>query len=179
MNTNTIRKTQTITWPTPPMMDGDQANIIITHAGVNRILSLGYGEQNLFMWMLYSMSADNKIIHSTHMLACYSQYAKQMNKVFKCTITGSAPYTRKALVGLVQKGMLLDTDQYSVFMVNPILAYNSNVINRKTFNHVQELYNQKASESIESFTTAYSKVVGDFLSKKKKNYTYGLKNKKR
>lgn len=180
MNTSIISKTKTKNLPYFPVLKVGKYRRVFSKHFTNTSLWLSPSESCLLNWYCYQAKADNTFKYSTHGLEqirlSYIRANAEYNGI-KETNPYRLPQLRQALLNLIEIGLILPTNQRHIFMINPILTYNVDIITVKQYNELQEYYQTLSADNTIKLVEYFSNLVSQFLESKKKNYTYGKSNK--
>lgn len=174
MNTAVISKTKTKSLPNFPLLSVGKTKRVITKHFTNLALWLPVDEFALLNFLVYQADASNTIKYSTRLLEKFSSASVAAREEYlgHKFVAVSMSKVRGAFVSLVEQGLLLHTARRHYFMLNPMLTYDSQIVNNKKYEQFSEYYQGKSTEEI---TTYFTTLVSDFLSAKKKNYKHGNK----
>jgi hypothetical protein len=181
MNTNIIRKTKTKSVLKMPKLPVGKSNMVLTKHFTNTQARFQYEEEGAMMsWLVYNCKADNTITYSTHLMNKYRAFIDEIGKEYQVLPPLYVPtlsFCRQAFVKLIESGVLFNTSKPNVFMINPMLCYDPQIISRKRYDAVQDMYQLCADGkiSLASFVEYYSRDVAKFLESKKSNYKYNNK----
>ena len=170
-----ISKSITRTLPKFPVLSVGKTRRITTKHFTNLPLWLSQDEVAMINWLVYRLSADNTFKYSVGLLNQYSMSVLKAREEYQSpdknlkTITTSV---RKSLLGLIEKGLILSTGKSKYYMLNPMLTYPCDIVTRKAYKSVMEMYQSTSPDKINDFTDYFSKLVADFLESKKINYIY-------
>ena len=170
-----IKSSQTKSLPNFPILKSGKSRRICTKHFTNLPLWLSQDEVAMINWLMYRISADNTFKYSVGLLNQYSMSVLKAREEYQSPDKNLKTITtlvRRCLLGLIEKGLILNTGKSKYYMLNPMLTYEVDVINKKAYAEIMELYQQG---NIEEITCKFSKLVADFLESKKKNYIYRLK----
>lgn len=174
MNNNLIKLSKTKHLPNFPILLTGKHRRCLTKHYTNLSLYLYIEEQSLLSFLIYQCSADNCFKHSTALLNRYAAAIEMCYKEYKGRQTITNIYhVRRLLQVLIEKGLILHTNKDKVFMINPMLTYECDIINKKQYQLIMEMYQQG---DVNKLTDYFISLVSEFLESKKKNYIY--RNKK-
>jgi len=175
MNPKLISSSRTKSLPNFPVLKVGNHRRCFSKHFTNLPLWLSADEVAMINWLCYRLSADNTFEHSTKLLNQYSMSILEARDEYKSVEYGLKTITtaaRRCMRGLIEKGLILHTNKRGVFMVNPMLTYECDVVNKKAYNEIMEVYQ---SGDVDKVVELFSKLVSNFLQSKKKNYIYGRK----
>jgi len=175
MNHKLISSSRTKSLPNFPVLKVGKHRRVMTKHFTNLPLWLSHDEVAMINWLVYRLSADNTFEHSTKLLNQYSMSileARDEYKSLEYNLYTNTTTTRRCMRALIEKGLILHTNKRGVFMVSPLLTYAVDIINKKQYESIMEMYQHTSPDKITAFTDYFGKLVADFLESKKKNYTY-------
>lgn len=179
MNNAIVSKTKTKSLPHFPVLSVGKTKRVVTKHFTNLALWLPADEFALLNFLVYQADASNTIKYSTKLMERYSAAVKASMDEYWDELEKRGHYyiahlqnNRYWFIKLVEKGLLLHTAKRHYFMLNPMLTYDSQIVNNKKYEEFSEYYQGKSTEEI---TTYFTTLVSDFLSAKKKNYKHGNK----
>lgn len=158
----------------PILLTGKTRRVVTKHFA-NLPLWLSQDEVAMLNWLLYRISADNTFKYSVSLLNQYSESilkAREEYKSEELDLKTSTSRVRKCLLSLIERGLILNTNKEKYFMLNPLLTYHPDIITRKDYKLIMELYQQG---DVNKITEQFGKLVARYLETKKKNYIYGTR----
>lgn len=176
MNTKLISSSRTKQLPNFPVLSTGKHRRCVTKHMTNLPLWLSENEVAMINWLLYRVTADNCFKYSSSLLNQYSMSilnAREEYKSVEYSLKTNTSLVRRCMKGLIEKGLLLHTGKNNIFMLNPLLTYEVDVVNRKQYQLVMLEYQNTSRDKITTFTDYYISLVAEFLQSKKKNYIYG------
>lgn len=177
MNSAIVSKTKTKSLPNFPVLSVGKTKRVFTRHFCNLALWLSPDEFALLSFLVYSASADNTIKYSTRLLEKFIEAGNQalceyVHPDCENLFSRNLILRRKSFVSLVEKGLLLHTAKRHYFLINPMLTYESQIINNKQYEEFQKYYQGRSAEEI---TKEFTILAASFLESKKPNYKYGKK----
>lgn len=174
-NTKLISSSRTKQLPNFPVLKSGKHRRCVTKHYTNIALWLYTDEYSLLSFLIYQCTADNCFKYCTILLNKYAKAVELSKKEYDSErfITTNISKLRGCMKGLIEKGLILHTGKNNIFMVNPLLTYECDVINRKQYQLVMQEYQSTSRDKITTFTDFYISLVAEFLQSKKKNYIYG------
>lgn len=176
MNTKLIQSTKTKSLPHLPVLVVGKHRRVFTKHYSNLSLWLPGDELSLISFLIYDTEtlADNSFEYSTELLNRFIAAFREANLQYNGVSTSKKLVrVRGCFKNLIERGLILNAGKR--YMINPMLTYNSDVVNNKKYKEVQELYQVSGTNHISDMTKHFSKLVADYLESKKKNYKYGRK----
>ena len=175
-NTKVISLSNTKHLPNfPVLLPGRHRRCFSKHY-TNLPLWLNTNEYSLLSFLVYQCSADNCFKHSTALLNKYAAAVEMCKKEYNGRhIITNVYHLRRCLLALIEQGLILNTKDKNMLMINPMLTYTCDIINRKQYELVMEKYQSASPDNITVFTDYFSKLVSDFLESKKINYVFRKK----
>lgn len=177
MNTKVISLSKTKHLPNFPVLKPGKHRRCFTKHYTNLPLWLNTNEYSLLSFLVYQCSADNCFKHSTALLNRYAAAVEMAKKEYGSSrsIITNVYHLRRCLLALIEQGLILNTSVNNYFMINPMLTYECDIINKKRYEEVMEMYQSTSPDNITEFTDYYCKLVSDFLESKKINYIFRKK----
>jgi len=175
MNHKLISSSRTKSLPNFPVLKVGNHRRCFSKHFTNLPLWLSADEVAMINWLCYRLNADNTFEHSTKLLNQYSMSIIEARDEYKSVEYGLKTITtaaRRCMRGLIEKGLILHTNKRGVFMVNPMLTYECDIISKKSYNEIMEVYQGR---DVNKVVELFSSLVSTFLQSKKKNYIYGRK----
>lgn len=170
-NTSRIIKTKTEALPYFPYIQVGKTKRVMTKHFTNLSLWLSIEEIRMIGWLVYQCSADNKFEYSTRLLERFKWSVMSANFEYKSAVKKPDIITARWIIeSLIKKGLVLHTGT-KYLMINPMLSYNSDVVNTKQYRMFMEFYQKSSPDEVVEY---FSKLVAEYLQSKKINYTYKL-----
>lgn len=178
-NTAIISKTKTKSLPNFPELSVGKTKRVFTKHYCNLALWLSAEEFALLNFLVYHAAADNTVKYSTRLMEKFLSAMQQARDEYwddrlkrDMIYIGTISSVRRLFIDLVESGILIHTSRRHCFMLNPMLTYDSLIVNSKQYMEFQKYYQSKP---VEETTEYFSTLVEQFLSAKKKDYKYGRK----
>ena len=171
-----VSKTKTLSLPKFPELVVGKSSRRMTKHYCNLALWLEADELAVINWLTYQLRADNTFMYSTRLLEQYKSAAEAASKVYLINdVYAELKYTRFVLKRLISLGLIMETSTRNKFMLNPLLSYEPEIVNRKQYAEVCKKYQSLSPDKVVEFTDHFTTLVSKFLESKKKNYKYGSK----
>jgi len=173
MNPKPISSSRTKSLPNFPVLKVGKHRRVTTKHFTNLPLWLPSDELEVISFVIYRLKADNTFKYSTELLnqllAARLQARMEYDRKgwYSPLVLAGA---RKALKSLIERGLILHTDRKGHLMVNPMLTYECDIISKKSYNEIMEVYQ---GGDVNKVVELFSSLVSTFLESKKKNYIYG------
>ena len=169
-----VSKTKTLSLPKFPELVVGKSSRRMTKHYCNLAMWLDVDELAVINWLTYQLRADNTFMYSTRLLEQYKRAMDAARDVyFKNDSCSHHIYTRRVLKRLISLGLILHTSIRNKFMLNPLLSYEPEIVNRKQYAEVCKKYQSLSPDKVVEFTDHFTTLVSKFLESKKKNYKYG------
>ena len=171
---NPVSKTTTSYLPHMPELAVGKTNRRVTKHFTNLPMYLPSARIALLNWLVYQIKADNTFTYSVSMLKQYIKSARAAHSEYGDSnhMILNIDYSRAMLRILIETGYILNTKTKNKFMLNPMLSYDADVINRKQYSQVCKKYQSLSRDGITNFTDYFTNLVAKYLESKKKNYRY-------
>nr|WP_298656621.1 hypothetical protein [uncultured Flavobacterium sp.] len=154
----------------PPLKVSKHRRVMTKHF-CNLALWLPSNELALLNFLVYQTDADNTFKYSAHLM---KQFEKARIAAFEEYQAGigfrmTEGLHRRSFINLEQQGLIIRCKKKYIWMLNPLLSYQTDVISVKNFNQIQDKYQTGTLEEVRDL---YLSLVAKFLESKKKGYTY-------
>ncbi len=152
-NTKNVLKTPLKKRPDFPALSHGSAGRIATKHFMNLLSWLNNEALSLLGFLVYQADVDNTIKYTTKLLQHYDAYMNHVTRYGKKRIKSSLPNSRQTFKYLIEQGILLQTAEEKLFMINPNLIYSEHAIKIKFYDSWTMCY--RHGDDLKELTTMY------------------------
>lgn len=134
-NTRIVTKTDLKRiWDTPILSPGGTGRIFTKHF-INLVLTLDNDILYLFSFLIYQSGHDNTIKYSSRLLIKFAPAVNSLKEKYSATkrIKTSQRVLREHFKYLIENGLVLPTNKYNVYLINPNFAYSKLYVKGKFY----------------------------------------------
>lgn len=124
---------------------------------VNTALYLHSEELSLLTWLIYQCAADNSFKYEEKLVVRYLAAIKAANDMYNpnnpIKLRVDLKAIRAVFVRLIEKSLILHTNERAVFIINPMLSYHPKYVSKAFYTKFAAMYN--AGENISTIYQDY------------------------
>ena len=149
-----------------PVLKSGKINKTITKHFTNLHLYLDRDKLALLTWLIYECAADNTFKYSHVLVERYPAAISAAEKQYraKSNLNVSVKKIRDAFSGLILGGYILPTFDKSIFLLNPMLSYRPEYLNKREYRKV--VFEYANVKHVKSFCKGYMTTINNKIKAK-------------